>query len=116
MTKLLTPTQIGKYRSDGFLYPVDVMAREEAQCYLQQLEASETLQGKLLVKGSNFKPHLLFKWAAEMAHHPKILDAVEDLIGPDIRILSSTVFPKKPGDGILCSRPSTMRRGRATSK
>ena len=99
MTKLLTPTQIGKYRSDGFLYPVDVMSREEAQCYLQQLEASETLQGKLLVKGSNFKPHLLFKWADELAHHPKILDAVEDLIGPDIRILSSTVFPKKPGDG-----------------
>ena len=99
MSKLLTPEQIEKYTADGFVYPVDVMSGEEAQRYLTELEAAEALQGKLLVKGSNFKPHLLFKWADELAHHPKILDAVEDLIGPDIRLLSSTVFPKQPGDG-----------------
>ena len=99
MSKLLTPDQVEKYRSDGFVYPVDVMAADEARRYLGELEAAEQLQGKLLVKGSNFKPHLLFKWADELAHHQKILDAVEDLIGPDIRLLSSTVFPKRPGDG-----------------
>ena len=99
MPRLLTEEQVEKYKRDGFVYPVDVMSREEAQRYLQRLEASEALQGKELVKGSNFKPHLLFKWADELAYHPRILDAVEDLIGPDIRILSSTVFPKKPGDG-----------------
>ena len=80
MSKLLTPEQIEKYKADGFVYPVDVMRGEEAQRYLRELEAAEALQGKLLVKGSNFKPHLLFKWADELAHHPKILDAVEDLI------------------------------------
>ena len=99
MPKLLTGQQIAKYRRDGFVYPVDVLSGADAQRYLRELEAAETLQGKLLVKGSNFKPHLLFKWADELAHHPKVLDAVEDLIGTDIRILSSTVFPKKPGDG-----------------
>ena len=99
MPKLLSDTQVTRYKTDGFLHPVDVMSSEYAQRYLRELEASESLQGKLLVKGSNFKPHLIFKWADELAHHPKILDAVEDLIGPDIRILSSTVFPKKPGDG-----------------
>lgn len=99
MTRLLTGEQVAKYRNDGFVYPVDVMNGAEARHYLEALEAAEALQGKQLVKGSNFKPHLLFKWADELAYHPRILDAVEDLIGPNIRILSSTVFPKNPGDG-----------------
>ena len=99
MTKLLTRAQVENYTRDGFVYPVDVMTADEAQSYLNRLEASEVLQGKALVKGSNFKPHLLFKWADALAYHPKILDAVEDLIGTDIRILSSTVFPKNPGEG-----------------
>jgi non-heme Fe2+,alpha-ketoglutarate-dependent halogenase len=99
MAKLLSTAQIEKYRNDGFVYPVDVMGREQAQAFLQRLEASEVQQGSRLVKGSNFKPHLLYKWADELAYHPTILDAVEDLMGPDIRILSSTVFPKMPGEG-----------------
>jgi len=39
------------------------------------------MRGKRLVKGSNFKRHLIFKCADELAYHPKILDAVEDIIG-----------------------------------
>lgn len=99
MPKILTEQQVSKYGDDGFVYPITVMSADEAHAYLMELEAAEAQQGKLLVKGSNFKPHLIFKWADRLAYHPKILDAVEDLIGPDIRILSSTVFPKKPGDG-----------------
>jgi non-heme Fe2+,alpha-ketoglutarate-dependent halogenase len=99
MTKILTTAQVESYTRDGFVYPVDVMTADEGQSYLSRLEVSEALQGKALVKGSNFKPHLLFKWADELAYHPTILDAVEDLIGTDIRILSSTVFPKSPGEG-----------------
>ena len=30
------------------------------------------------------KPYLLFPWAAELVRHPRILDLVEDVIGPDI--------------------------------
>ena len=61
MSKLLTPEQIEKYKADGFVYPVDVMSGEEAQRYLKELEAAEALQGKLLVKGSNFKPPPAFQ-------------------------------------------------------
>jgi hypothetical protein len=61
MSKLLTQTQIQKYSDDDFVYPIDVLSREEANRYLNLLEASESLQGKRLVKGSNFKPHLIFK-------------------------------------------------------
>jgi non-haem Fe2+, alpha-ketoglutarate-dependent halogenase len=30
------------------------------------------------------KPHLVYPCAQELIRHPKILDAVEDAIGPDI--------------------------------
>jgi non-haem Fe2+, alpha-ketoglutarate-dependent halogenase len=41
------------------------------------------------------KVHLLFTWANELARHPKILDAVEDVIGPDILCWSTTFFTKE---------------------
>lgn len=99
MTKLLSKDQIANYRKDGFVTGIEVMTRDQAQAYLRALEAAEALQGQRLIKGSNFKPHRLFRWADELAYHPRILDAVEDLIGPDIRTLSSTVFAKMPGNG-----------------
>jgi non-heme Fe2+,alpha-ketoglutarate-dependent halogenase len=97
MAKKLTAAQIEKYRTDGYVYPVDMMSAADAGKYLAALEASERVQGAPFAKGRNFKPHLMFKWADELARHPVILDAVEDLIGPNIRALSTTVFPKPPG-------------------
>ncbi len=41
------------------------------------------------------KAHLLFTWANALARHPAILDAVEDVIGPDILCWSSTFFIKE---------------------
>ena len=75
------------------------MGSGDATDYLHQLEASERLQGADLVKGNRFKPLLIFKWADELVRHPVILEAVEDLIGPNIRVLLTTVFPKPPHDG-----------------
>lgn len=44
--KLLSQSQVDKYYNDGFVYPIEVMSRQEAGQYLQRLEASEALQGK----------------------------------------------------------------------
>ncbi len=45
------------------------------------------------------KPHLLLRMADELVHHELILDAVEDIIGPDILLWDSTFIIKEPGDG-----------------
>src|SRR5262245_39067375 len=97
--KRLTSAQVDKYRRDGYVYGVDVLPPARAAQYLAALEESERLQGAPFAKGRNFKPHLIFKWADELVREPTILDAVEDLIGPNIRVLSTTVFPKPPGSG-----------------
>ena len=56
-----------------------------------------------MTRGHNFKPHLLFPWVDEIVHAPEILDAVEDLIGPDIRLFHLSVWPKDPGTGTYVS-------------
>ena len=40
--------------------------------------------------------HLVFKWLDEVVHHRTILDAVEDLIGPNILVWGSVLFIKEP--------------------
>lgn len=39
--------------------------------------------------------HLLCKWANDLVRHPAVLDAVEDLIGPDILVWTSRFFIKE---------------------
>ena len=41
-------------------------------------------------------PYLVLPWAAKLARDPRILDAVEDLLGPDLLIYTSTFFIKEP--------------------
>src|SRR5262249_14126758 len=42
------------------------------------------------------KPHLVFPWLDELVRHPALLDAVEDLIGPDILLYSDSFIVKEP--------------------
>jgi non-heme Fe2+,alpha-ketoglutarate-dependent halogenase len=98
MGKKLTEAQIERYHRDGFVYPIDAFAAEEARRYRRAMEEFEAAQGRQLTKGHNFKPHLLFTWVDEIVHHPAILDAVEDVIGPDIRLFHLSLWPKNAGD------------------
>ena len=49
------------------------------------------------------KVHLAFRWLFDLALHPKLLDAVEDLIGPDILLYLSTFWFKDARDGKFVS-------------
>ena len=44
------------------------------------------------------RSHVLFPWINEMIRHPKILDAIEDLLGPDILCWNTSFFIKEPHD------------------
>lgn len=95
MPKRLTDDQVRRYRSDGFHFPVRVLSADEARTYRERLEAQERALGGPLSGNMRHKVHLLFTWANELARHPKILDAVEDIIGPDILCWSTTFFTKE---------------------
>jgi chlorinating enzyme len=50
-----------------------------------------------------YKSHLVFPWINELMRRPEVLDPVEDLLGPDVMIWSSHLYPKEPGDGRFIS-------------
>ena len=64
--------------------------------YRAQLEVAEAAAGGSLPGLYRHKPHLVYAWAQELIRHPKILDAVEDVIGPDILAWESVFFTKEP--------------------
>ena len=99
----LTPEQVAQYDRDGYVCPVDAFSPERAQAWHERLQAFERAEGQKMTRGHNFKPHLLFPWVDEIVHSPEILDAVEDLIGPNIRLFHLSVWPKDPGTGTYVS-------------
>ena len=98
MGKRLTDTDVARYLRDGFLFPVDAFSPDEARSFRDRLEDFERRDGRQFGKGHNFKPHLLFPWVDALVRHPAVLDPVEDIIGPDIRLFHFTIWPKAPGD------------------
>lgn len=103
MGRTLSTAEIARYERDGFLFPVDAFTPQKARHCLEGLEGFEKGAGQKFGKGHNFKPHLLFPWVDEIVHHPAVLDAVEDLIGPDILLFHLSVWPKSAGDAAFVS-------------
>jgi non-heme Fe2+,alpha-ketoglutarate-dependent halogenase len=102
--KRLTRAQLDAYRNDGGIAPVSVFSAEEAARYRESLENFERELGTPLMdypqKPSIFsKSHLLFPWIDAIVRHPAILDAIEDIIGPNIRVFHNNVFVKEPHSG-----------------
>jgi ectoine hydroxylase-related dioxygenase (phytanoyl-CoA dioxygenase family) len=96
--KLLTAAQVAQYRRDGYVFPVRVMSGADAEELEFKLRGLEAREGGALSRRTNMKPHLLLPWLNELVRHPKILDAVEDVIGPNILAWSSGFFTKRAGD------------------
>jgi len=97
MPKRLSAEQIRRYRENGFCAPVPVLTEEEVRRWRADLERYEAEIGRPLDFPEKSKPHLLFDWADGVAHHPAVLDAVEDLIGPDILLYHITLWTKEAG-------------------
>ena len=91
MAKLLDQEAIDRYRGEGYCFPIDVLDAREAAASRARLEAFEATQGKPIHGPQRSKSHLLFKWVDDLMRHPRILDAVEDLIGPDL-LCWNTIF------------------------
>ena len=98
MPKALSGVQVAAYERDGYLFPVPVMSAGEARAYRDHLEAYEAATGAPIEGNLRHKVHLLFTWANDLVRHPRILDAVEDLIGPDILCWGTNFFNKEAGD------------------
>jgi len=96
MSKILSAAQIERYHAEGFAFPVPVLTPDEIRTMRADLEYWEKQQGHPLDFPEKSKSYLLYEWADRLVHHPKVLDAVEDVIGPDILAYHSTMWIKEP--------------------
>jgi hypothetical protein len=94
--KVLSDDAIRLYGDDGWYSPVDVLTTEEVAHYRARLEAQEAVGGGALGPVERSKSHLLFTWVDELMRHHTVLDAVEDLIGPDILCWNTIFWIKEP--------------------
>lgn len=95
---LLSAAALARYRRDGFVFPLPVLTPAEALACRRRLEAVEAAHGGRLAGELRQKPHLLFTWLADLVRHPAILDAIEDVLGPDLLVWSTSFFIKEARD------------------
>lgn len=97
MPKALSESAIRQYRELGYYSPVKVLDETEVAAMRGKLEAVEAQQGGKLEPPQRNKAHLLFKWVDDLIRDPRILDPVEDLIGPDILCWNTLFWIKEAG-------------------
>jgi non-haem Fe2+, alpha-ketoglutarate-dependent halogenase len=97
--KALIPEQAASYRHNGFLYPIPALTPADIATCLAGLDRLESELGAPVADADiKWRSHAYAHspWFNELVRHPRILDAIEDVIGPDILVWTSTFFIKEP--------------------
>ena len=94
--RVLTKLQIEQYHDQGFISPIRVISEQEALSIKYELEQVEKEFPEEINSESRNNLHLSFAFLDALAHNKIIVDAIEDLIGPDISLWASVMFIKEP--------------------
>jgi len=97
MPHALDDQAIGRFNDQGFVFPVPVLDPAEVADCRAALEAHEARHGGTLPAEHRAKSHLLFAWIDDLIRDGRILDPIEDLIGPDILCWNTIFWIKEAG-------------------
>ena len=92
----LTSNQLKQYKDEGFVSPIDIFSKEKAKEIRNEIELIEKDMPEELKKSGRYNAHLISPLLDEVTHNPKILNAVESLIGKNILVCGTTLFIKNP--------------------
>lgn len=95
MPKVLTQAQVDQFRTQGFVPRIRVFSPERAAEIRAELERYERSSGGPLRGELRHKSHLLFRFLSDVVHDTRVVDAIEDLYGPDLLCWSSNFFIKE---------------------
>ena len=98
VAKVLNGSQVESYHKNGYHFPIDLLSPAETQDQRRHLEGYEAKAGGPIHGEMRHKSHLVFTWLNDLIRHPKILDAVEDVLGPNLLCWSTSFFIKEPRD------------------
>jgi hypothetical protein len=92
-----TDAEVARYHRAGCRVPIDILTPAEAAAARADLEVScEARSGGPIRGDLRHKPHLDLPWLNDLVRHPRILDAVEDVLGPNLFCWLTTYFIKEP--------------------
>lgn len=104
----LTDEELAGFHRNGYfgpfpVYEVDEMQRRWRRERLRLLDRSHAVyQDEAALSGntniSNYDRHLDNEFLADHICHPRIVDRVVSVLGPDVQCWRSEFFPKYPGD------------------
>ncbi len=94
----LNSNQLKQYSEDGYVAPINVLSKDEADEIRNEIEYIENKwPNELKGSGRNYV-HLISTVFDRIAHNNKILNAVESIIGENILICGTTLFIKNPNE------------------
>ena len=94
----LSKNEINQYNEKGYLAPIDVLTKDEANEVKEEIEFIEKKwPNELEGLGRNYI-HVISPIFDKVVHNSKILDAVESIIGKNILVCGSTLFIKNPDE------------------
>ena len=85
-----------QYDRDGWVAPIDIFSAEEIADIRAEIETAEAQWAEALAGPGRNNAHYVLPVLDRIAHDPRILDAVQALIGPDILVCGTTLFIKEP--------------------
>ena len=103
MAKALSEGAVEQFRRDGYYHPFPILSANEVHDLRARLEAVEAAEGGKLKPAQRNKSHLLFKWLDDLIRDPRVLDPIEDLIGPNILCWNTIFWIKEAGSPTFVS-------------
>ena len=92
MISVLTHEQLTEYEELGFLHSIPILSPDEVARFRADIEQTcRELGGRVTRLDA---PHVYFRWAWDLSTHPRVLDCMEQLIGPNVLLKSTRLFYK----------------------
>lgn len=85
------------YRDRGYVPSVDVLTPQEADGVRRQFDLMEAQWDPQARSVGMLHLHLQHEFLWSLATHPRLLDAIEQIVGPDLILLGTHFFVKYPG-------------------
>ena len=93
----LTASDVTRYEETGVLFPIPALDSSDLARFRGEVDELEARLGTGADPTFFGECHFSFQWAYDLCTHPKVLDVIEQVIGPDILVHSATLFCKPPG-------------------
>lgn len=95
--RTLTASEVESYNREGFVAPLDALDADEIASLRRTVDRWMEDAGADGAYGINcYQARLATLW--DVARHPRILDLVEDIVGPDILCWATAILSKAPND------------------